>query len=937
MSEPRSVGVHIATLRAQRSEKRMREKHRENEGSFGAQNANSGKTKGKHMFHSMRADEVLVAEGSSNKGLTTEEAERRLAVSGKNRTDSAKKKSRIRLFFEQFADVMILILIAAAAISAAIAAIRGEYGELIDAGVILAIVLVDAAIGFVQADKAEAALVSLENMNKPDAKALRDGAPVMVKCEDIVPGDIIILEPGDVIPADLRLTETASLKIDESILTGESVPVEKHANAILARDAALGDRSNMAYAHGSVTYGRGRGVVVGTGMNTEAGKIVKLHLSEEKPAPPLKKQLDKTAKTLSIAVVTIAAIIFLIALLRHSSEIAEKSLDAFMTSVAIAVAAIPEGMPAVVTIVLALGVRKMSEKNAIVKNLPAVETLGCCEIICADKTGTVTMNEMTVTKIYTATGKTQDAIGFAPGPETELLARTLALCNDAQADGTMGDPTETALVSFFASANAGASCEALREEWRRTDEIPFDSVRKMMVTLNERDGARVIYAKGAPDSLLRRCSKIFVEGEIRDISLKDLEEIGEANRRMTEESALRVLCAAVDLEPGEKISDEGLTFVGLAGMIDPPRKEVKAAVRRCVEAGMRPIMITGDHVGTARAIAKEVGILRDGDEVMDGKTIDALSDEDFRERMRKVSVFARVSPENKVRIVNAYKGFGNVVAMTGDGVNDSPAIKVADIGIGMGRNGTDICRETADIVLADDNFATIVSAVEEGRKIYANIAKTVQFLLSANTAEVLCLFIASALLDVRLLTPVMILWVNLVTDGLPALSLGMEKAEADVMAVPPRRSHSGLFRDKMGADIIAQGVIQTALVMLSFCIGNYALADGVANHAAAMTMAFVSLCVIQLFHAYNMKDQDGSVLNKRLFDNKWLNLSFLAGVLLLCATVLIPPLRPVFGTAELNAAEWLISAGCGLAVIPCAEAHKAISRAARARAGKKRV
>lgn len=878
--------------------------------------------------HNSSKEEVLVEVKTVENGLGKEEAEKRLAEYGLNEFESTKKKSLARKFLEQFKDVMIIVLIAAAIVSAAIAIARGEYSELIDSGIILLIVIVNAVIGVVQENKAEAALDALKNMNKPYSKVMRDGAPVSIKSELIVPGDVVVLEAGDVVPADLRLLESASLKIEEAALTGESVPSEKDADAICEEKAAIGDRANMAFSGGTVSYGRGKGVVVATGMNTEVGKIAKMLADTDDTETPLKKQLAKTAKILSIAVLGIAVIIFAATLLRHTSEIADKIVDAFMTSVAIAVAAIPEGLPAVVTVVLAVGVQKMSKRNAIIRNLPAVETLGCCEIICSDKTGTLTLNRMTVKKLFTLSGGTVAAESYDGNEGRELLTRTLALCNDSvkSEEAFLGDPTETALVVF--AENNGFDYASLKEEWKRVDEIPFDSVRKLMTTVNESGGEKVAYVKGATDMMLDKCSRILDGGEIRPITEEDFAKIRKANGEMAK-NALRVLGAAVKYEvtDDKDALESDMVFVGLVGMIDPPRAEVKDAVKLCAKAGIRPIMITGDHIDTASAIAKEIGILREGDEVMTGAQVDAMSDEEFAAIIRKVSVFARVSPENKVRIVKTYRGFGNVVAMTGDGVNDAPSIKEADIGIGMGITGTDVSKGAADMILTDDNFATIVGAVEEGRKIYANITKTVQFLLSANIAEVLCLFIATVILDVEFLTPVMILWVNMVTDSLPALSLGMEEAEADVMSYPPRKAKASLFHGKTGRDIIIQGIMQTALVMLSFCLGNYVLSDGVANHEVAMTMAFVSLCAIQLFHSYNLKSQRGTIFNRRLFKNKWLNLSFFVGAALLCVTVLIPPLHPIFSTASLNWSEWLIAIACGLAILPFVEIQKLIENA----------
>ena len=879
------------------------------------------------MYHDIGVDEALERAESSRNGLTKEESEKRLKRDGLNEFDAVKKKNLFQKFIAQFKDVMILVLIAAAIVSAVIAIVRKDYMDLIDSGIIMLIVLLNAVIGLVQENKAEAALDALKNMNKPYSKVLRDGERASVKSSEIVVGDVVILEAGDVVPADLRLISSASLKIEEAALTGESVPSEKNADVIVNADAPLGDRANMAYSGGTVAYGRGEGVVVATGMHTEVGKIAKMLSSADETETPLKKQLAKTAKILSLVVIGIAVVIFAASLLRHTTDIKNVALEAFMSSVAIAVAAIPEGLPAVVTVVLALGVQKMSKRNAIVRNLPAVETLGCCEIICSDKTGTLTLNRMTVKKLFTIDGGTVKAEEYEPNEGRDLLTRTLALCNDSEfsEENYFGDPTETALAVF--ADDKGYGYGNLRESWKRVDEIPFDSIRKTMTTVNESNEEKVAYIKGATDMMLEKCAYVFENGIVRPMTDKDKKAVQKANKDMAT-TALRVLGAAVkydDLENKDAL-ERDMVFVGLVGMIDPPRAEVKDAVKLCAKAGIRPIMITGDHIDTASAIAKEIGILRDGDKVMTGAQVDEMTDEEFAAIIRDVSVFARVSPENKVRIVKTYKGFGNVVAMTGDGVNDAPSIKEADIGIGMGITGTDVSKGAADMILTDDNFATIVGAVEEGRKIYANITKTVQFLLSANIAEVLCLFIATVIMDVRFLTPVMILWVNMVTDSLPALGLGLESAENDVMSDPPRKSKTSLFHGATGRNILLQGIVQTGLVMLSFCLGSYVL-QGSAHYEVGMTMAFISLCFIQLFHSFNLKSQKGTLFTKSIFRNKLLNLSFFVGVALVLIPVLVPGLQTVFGTAPLNWKEWLVALSCAFAIIPIVEAQKAIERA----------
>ncbi len=857
-------------------------------------------------YHFESVENTLAALQSDKKGLSVAEAEKRLAENGANALKGAKKKSWIVKFFAQFADVMIIVLLVAAAVSATIAIAQAEYAELIDSGIILLIVIVNAVIGLIQENKAENALEALKQQNKPFAKVVRSGERLDIPSENVVVGDIVVLEAGDVVPADLRLIDTASLKIEEAALTGESVPVDKDAEAAVAEKAPLGDRLNMAFSGGTVTYGRGTGVVVATGMDTEIGKIAHMLSESKQEASPLTKQLATTAKLLSIIVLGVAAVIFAVSLIRAP----ENWVEAFMTSVAIAVAAIPEGLPAVVTIVLAMGVQKMSGRNAIVKNLPAVETLGCCEIICSDKTGTLTLNKMKVMENYCPS-------------ESKLLTEIMALCNDTVLTdtGTFGDPTETALVDFAIAK--GYDFKALKLAYPRVNEKPFDSVRKLMTTAHEKDGRILAYTKGAPDMLIARCDRILTDDGVIAITPEHIAQIREANAAMATK-ALRVLAAAYT--EGNDLNEQNLIFIGLTGMIDPPRPEVKTAVAKCRSAGIRALMITGDHLDTACAIAKDLDILREGDLKATGAELDKMTDEYLNENINRFAVFARVSPENKVRIVKAFKAQNKVVAMTGDGVNDAPSIKAADIGIGMGITGTQVSKEASDMVLTDDNFATIVGAVEEGRKIFSNITKAIQFLLSANIAEVLCLFIASVILDVQLLTPVMILWVNLVTDSFPALSLGVEKAEGDVMNRKPRKSGGSLFGGKMGVDILVQGIMQTALIMITFCIGNYALADGVTNHAVPMTMAFVCLCFTQLFHSFNLRSQSYSVLNRDILSNKYLDGSFVLGVVLTLAVVLIPGVNTAFGMASLNLIEWAISVGVALAIIPLVELQKFIEK-----------
>ena len=881
-------------------------------------------------YYGEKIDLVLEQLETGLHGLTENEAANRLEKNGPNALAEADKKTLLAKFIEQFKDVMIIVLLVAAVISGILAVVEHNYADLVDSGIILAIVLLNAIIGLVQENKAEAAMDAMKNMNKPFAKVIRQGVQRQIKSEELVVGDLVVLEAGDSVPADVRLVESASLKIEESALTGESVPVEKDAHAVVAEDAPLGDRLNMAYSSGAVTYGRGKGIVVATGMDTEVGKIAEMLSENDEEETPLQQQLDKTAKMLSVIVIVIAIIIFAANVIREVSTLGAVGTDtiiaAFMTAVAIAVAAIPEGLPAVVTIVLAMGVQRMAKKRAIVKNLPSVETLGCCEIICSDKTGTLTLNKMTVRRMWTL-DKSASSEDSLEDQAFELPTRVFALCNDTQEGAgeegvkLLGDPTETALVQYL--LDRGQNFGKLKEQWQRIDEMPFDSERKLMTTVNKNGDQLVAHVKGAPDMLIPRCTKIWTLDGIRDITVEDIAKITEANSEMASQ-ALRVLASAIKLDNLDDRNnlEQDLVFVGLVGMIDPPRPEVKEAVRICKQAGMRPLMITGDHKDTAAAIAADIGILEPGHKVMTGAEIDALSDEEFASIIEEYSVFARVSPENKVRIVKAYKAKDKIVAMTGDGVNDAPSIKAADIGIGMGITGTDVSKGAADMVLADDNFATIIGAVEEGRKIYANIKKAVQFLLSANVAEVLCLFIVSVFLGKDFLTPVMILWVNLVTDSLPALALGVEPAESDVMSHKPRKSGGSLFAGKTGINIGIQGALQTVLVLASYMIGLKVYG----NEHVGITMAFVSLAMIQLFHAYNMRSETHSIFTKKFFQNRLMNLSFVVGAALMVAVMFIPGIRNLFDAVSLTGMQWVWSLICAFAIIPVVEIQKIIER-----------
>ena len=875
------------------------------------------------QFHNQQIKDVYKNFNTNDKGLSNEEAESRLAQNGKNALETAKEPSIFKRFFMQMKDLMIIVLLVAAAISAIIAIVDKDYTGLVDAGIILLIVILNAIIGTIQEYKADKSMKALAKINKPFTKVIRNGETLKIRSENLVVGDIVVLEAGDIVPADMRLIESHSLKIQESALTGESVPVEKDHDEIIDADAPLGDRKNMAFSSGVVMFGRGKGVVVATGMQTEVGKIAKMLNVEKDTVTPLQKELDHTAKILSVIVVIVALVIFIAGLFNTSSNISwlDKIIDNFMVAVAIAVAAIPEGLTAVVTIVLSIGVKRMSDRKAIVKHLPSVETLGGCEVVCSDKTGTLTLNKMVVKQLYCTSAGT-----FSNLPQKDksakMLVEGLALCNDTELKSNkelIGDPTETALVAY--AQNVGLDYKQLKSSNERIYEIPFDSDRKLMTTVHPLSAGSIAYTKGAVDMLLKRCTKILDHDKERKITEQDIDNISNINTKMCSK-ALRVLALAY-----KKVKDnnydnleQDLVFVGLVGMIDPPRDEVPKAVETCKRAGMTPIMITGDHIDTAIAIAKEIGIYNKGDKAITGAELDKLSDKQFMKQLKKIKVFARVSPENKVRIVQAYKSLNVVVAMTGDGVNDAPSIKIADIGIGMGITGTEVSKGAADIILADDNFATIIVAVEEGRKVYANIKKAVQYLLSANIAEVLCLFIATIFLRVEFLTPIMILWINLITDSLPALALGMERVENDIMNQPPRKTNKSLLAGKTGVDIVIQGIGQTILTMLSFVIGYYV----VGNATIAITMAFITLSVIQLLHAYNCRSQTHSLFASNPFKNKSMNLAALVGILL-TSIVFIPALSGIFGVASLSIYQLLIAVGMAIAIIPIVEIQKMIT------------
>ncbi len=871
-------------------------------------------------FYCEDKEKVLSELNSSSEGLTTAEAAKRLEENGKNKLVAVKGKSLIRRFLEQLAEPMTIILLVAALISGVLAVLEDE--SFADVVIILAVVLVNAILGVYQESKAEKAIEALQEMSAATSKVLRDGKVQIVHSEDLVVGDVILLEAGDAVPADARILENASLKVEEAALTGESVPVTKFIDIINLRenekDVPLGDRKNMLYMGSTVVYGRGTAVVTATGMNTKMGKIAGALQSAEEGDTPLQRKLNQLSKTLTWLVLGICVIVFGVQLLRAGSFDFELILDSFMVAVSLAVAAIPEGLAAVVTVVLSIGVTNMSKRNAIIRKLTAVETLGCAQIICSDKTGTLTQNKMTVVDSFT---------------EDEIrLASAMALCSDAEIDtdgNVTGEPTEAALVAW--ANKLGHAKYDLKAAYPRSGEAPFDSGRKMMSTVHPKDGVYVQYTKGAPDVIIGRCTHYLKDGIALPMTEEYKAEIIRANKAMADK-ALRVLALAErawenvpeSYEPENLEKD--MCFAGLCGMIDPVRPEVKDAIVECKSAGVRPIMITGDHVDTAVAIAKELGIITESTYAITGAQLNDMSDEEFAEKFMDISVYARVQPEHKTRIVNAWRSAGYVTAMTGDGVNDAPSIKSADIGVGMGITGTDVTKNVADMVLADDNFATIVGAVEEGRRIYDNIRKAIQFLLGSNMSEVLSIFSAT-LMGFTILKPVHLLWINLVTDCFPALALGMEKAEPDIMKRKPRDAKSGIFTGGMGVDIAYQGILVTILTLSSYFIGHFMESGAwvITNSAHGMIMAFLTMSMAEIFHSFNMRSQRGSMFSLHSH-NKTL---WIAAVGSLVATTLVcevPFLANAFGFVGVGISEYLVAIALGALVLPIVECVKAIQR-----------
>ena len=860
-------------------------------------------------------ENVIQEIGSSMEGITDEEAASRLKKHGPNKLKEAEKDSLFKKFMGELKDPMTIVLLVAALVSAVTAIYGGE--SLADTGIILAVVLINACLGVYQESKAEAAIEALQQTTAATAKVIRGGHQKTIRADEVVPGDILVLEAGDAVPADARLVECASLKTQEAPLTGESTDIEKQCEVLQAADngdVSLGDRKYMVYMGSVVTYGRAHAVVTGTGMQTEMGAIANALAVAKEEETPLQIKLNELSKKLSVMILVICAFVFIVNLVRHGGG---DVIDTFMIAVALAVAAIPEGLSAVVTVLLSIGVTRMSKKNAIIRKLTAVETLGCTQIICSDKTGTLTQNKMTVVKKVTQ--------------DEKLLMKAMALCSDAvleQGEAT-GEATECALVND--AHKNGMPKDALTADLPRVDEAPFDSLRKMMTTIHQRETGFIQFTKGAPDEVLRRCTHIWENGQTIAITEDHRKHILNENKAMADQ-ALRVLGAAqrtYDERPASNDPaslEQDLTWIGMCGMIDPIRPEVKAAIAECRNAGIRPIMITGDHKDTATAIAKDLDILGPGQKAITGAELDAISDEDFAHDVRKFSVYARVQPENKVRIVNAWKDLGRVTAMTGDGVNDAPSIKSADIGVGMGITGTDVTKSVADMLLTDDNFATIVAAVGEGRRIYDNIRKAVQFLLSANMAEVLAVF-AATLMGFTILKPVHILWINLITDTMPAIALGMEEAEKGVMSRPPRDRKESIFADGLGFDVIFQGFVIATITVISYFVGhriesgNWAIAES----PDGMTMAFLTLSMIQIFHSFNMRSRSQSLFTLKK-QNLWLWGTLVVSLLITAAVVFIPFLSQLFSFQPISLKEYLIAMGLAATVIPIVEIEKIFRR-----------
>ncbi len=888
--------------------------------------------------YTQSAQEVLQELGVTAEGLTTAQAQERLSKYGPNKLKEAEKPTWLQRFLAQLKDPMLIILMIAAAVSAATTVIDflqlpeprdiGHLTEgLVEVGIILVVVLLNAILGVIQESKAEAAIEALQTMTAATCKVLRDGKLTVLHSDELVPGDVVVLEAGDAVPADGRIIENASLKIEEAALTGESVPVNKLIDALNLtagqEEVPLGDRKNMCYMGSTVVYGRGKAVIVDTGMNTEMGKIAGALAAAEEEQTPLQRKLDSLGKTLSFLVLGICVFIFIFNLVMKGNYSLSGILSTFMVAVSLAVAAIPEGLATVVTVVLSIGVTKMSKRNAVIRRLTAVETLGCTQVICSDKTGTLTQNKMTVV----------DHLG-----ETALVATAMALCSDAnlnEDNQAEGEPTECALVNFAYSV--GLHKAQLEKETPRVDEAPFDSGRKMMSTVHDLGGKYVQYTKGGPDVVLAKCTAYYENGEAKPMTEEKRAQIMAENKAMADK-ALRVLAAAkrdwaakpADNTP--EFLEQELVFLGLAGMIDPVRPEVKAAIEECRSAGIRAVMITGDHKDTAVAIAKELGIITDETQAITGAELDKIPEEQLLEAVKKYGVYARVQPEHKVKVVTAWKANDAIAAMTGDGVNDAPSIKSADIGVGMGITGTDVTKNVADMVLADDNFATIVAAVGEGRRIYDNIRKAIQFLLASNMSEVLGVF-GATLMGFVLLNPVHLLFINLVTDCFPALALGMEEAEPDTMNRPPRNSKDGIFSGGLGVDVVYQGILVTVITLAAYLIGAsmefgegfFTTLRAVGESGHGMTMAFLAMSMCEIFHSFNLRSQRKSIFSLKSH-NKVLWAAMLGSLVLTTLVIEVPFIANAFGFTPIGLTEYAIAVGLALLVIPVVELVKLAQR-----------
>lgn len=864
------------------------------------------------MWHSSSVEEVFKKlKTNINIGLSEEEAQKRFERYGPNNLKEKKKESIFVKFIKQFNDFMIIILIIAAIISAVVSKLNGE-ADYIDSIIIVAIVIFNAIMGLVQEQKAEKSLEALKKMSAPNAKVRRNGRVQEIDATMVVPGDIVILEAGNYVPADCRLINSYNLKIEESALTGETIPSLKDSSKILKENTAMGDLCNMVFATTIVVNGHGEAIVVETGMNTRVGKIAGMIIEDESPETPIQKKLAEVGKILAIACIIICVLIFVIGIFKKIPIV-----EMFMTSVGLAVAAIPEGLPAIVTIMLSIGVTKMAKKNSIIRKLPAVETLGSSSVICSDKTGTLTQNKMTVTEV-------RNCFGRANSSEKKFILELGTMCTDTTEEringklGFVGEATEVAISN--AAMEAGVSKSFLYDEMKRINDIPFDSKRKMMTTIHKYGNGYRIITKGAPDVLLKRCSNCYSGGQIVPIFSKK-DDINEQNNQMAEK-ALRVIAVAykdVERLPEMQEMEKDLIFCGLIGMIDPPREGVKEAVRTCRRAGIKTVMITGDHLQTAKAIAKELGILKRGDLAIDGETLERMSQHELEKNIMDYSVFARVSPEHKVRIVKAFQSTGAVVAMTGDGVNDAPALKNADIGIAMGKGGTDVAKNAADMILLDDNFVTIVEAVKQGRNIYDNIKKAIHFLISTNIGEIVTIFFGLVLGIKSPLLAIQLLWINLVTDSLPAIALGLEKEEENIMSRLPRNPKKNLFADGLWWKIIIEGAMLGMFTLLAFSIGNRLYSVEVGR-----TMAFLTLGILELVHSFNIKSEE-SIFKIGIFENKYLVGALVLGVILQVVVVVVSPLAQVFSLVPLTGIQWLYTILIAIAPIPIVEIQKAVN------------